>query len=654
MPVRIGILMDHPSPHMVALLEAIAERSDCTLEVLYCGQSAPGRGWGAPAGRIPHQFVGGFTGPLGIRINPGIIRAMHRLHIDVWIMNTVYGSPTTLMAARWLHFHDKPWVYMNEPVRPRAGIHAFLKELPLHFVLNAADGIIGTGKAAIDMYHRRLRRNLPSESIPYFIDISEFLNLPDPTAPADGRDFQFVSSGQLIKRKGFDFLLQACKKLPETGWHLTLIGDGPLRSKLEKTLETYGLVGKVSIHGTVPYSQRARSFADRQVFLFPSLWDGWGMVVPEALASGLPVVSTDSVMSAHEFIRNGENGFIIPAGDSGALADKMLWFLRNTSSYRYMSRAARKSVDNYRAEIGADRLVRFLQRFVKSPATTQFTEYAFQKPEELTWHFLTTPARAIERSKHRIRRIVKKSIIRSSVLARRPRKAKGHSILAYHLVLKEDRRNFEDQLKFFSDHFSISPLRELIQTAASGDSDERRLAITFDDGFRLLMHDCLEMLEKYGVKAGFYIPAAFIGSKLQNGSTDEFSARSFYYSYPLEPMGPEDLKQLAALGHEVGSHGLFHTNIHSLTPESAERELTLSRSMISDWIGVAPEGYAYPYGGTANARGNPADWLNKAGFAYGLTLTRGTVDSSTNRFVLPRHHAEGNWPVCDLRYFLFA
>jgi hypothetical protein len=76
--------------------------------------------------------------------------------------------------------------------------------------------------------------------------------------------------------------------------------------------------------------------------------------------------------------------------------------------------------------------------------------------------------------------------------------------------------------------------------------------------------------------------------------------------------------------------------------------------MIADWTGIAPAGYAYPYGGIANTNGNPIDWLRKTGFAYGLTLTRGTVDSASNHFVLPRHHAEGNWPVRDLRYFLFA
>ncbi|MBN1570675.1 MAG: glycosyltransferase [Acidobacteria bacterium] len=653
MPLRIGILMDHPSPHMVALLESVAGRKDCTLEVIYCGKNAPGRIWGAPAGDIPHHFVRGITGPLGVRFNPGILQAMSSLHIDVWVINTIYGSPTTLMAAQWLHFRGKPWIYMNEPVRPRTGIRAAIKELLLQHVLNKADGITGTGKAAVDLYRKRLKKDIPSQSIPYFIDISEFLDLPDPIPPAENEDLCFVTSGQLIERKGFGCLLEACRHLPEKGWHLKLIGDGPLRSALERKLEQYGLANRVRMDGAIPYSQRARCYAGSHVFLFPSLWDGWGMVVPEALASGLPVVSSDQVMSAHEFINNGKNGFITPAGDPDALAGKMLWFLGNTSSYRHMSTEARKSVADYTSDLGAEALVHFLQKLSTGAIQRQLSRCDFQKTDKPTWNKLTTPGKFSERTKLRIRNMAKKAVIQGSVLAHRPQKAKGHSIIAYHLVLEEDRRNFEDHLKFYRDHFRISPLRELLQTAASGDSDGFSLAITFDDGFRLLMHDCLQILEKYGIKASFFIPAAFINSR-QRQSADEFSARSFYYRYSLEPMQPADLRQLSALGHEVGSHGLFHTNIHSLTPESAERELAVSRSMISDWTGIEPEGYAYPYGVTANACGNPADWLQKAGFAYGLSLTRGTVDSSSNYFVLPRHHAEGNWPVRDLRYFLFA
>lgn len=653
MPLRIGMLMDHPSPHMVSLLEAVTSRNDCTLEVLYCGRNAPGRNWGTPVGNIPHQYSAGVAGPLGTRFNPGILRAMNRLHTDIWVINTVYGSPTTLMAAQWLHFHDKPWVYMNEPVRPRPGFPATLRELPLSVILNKADGIIGTGKAAVDLYRRRLRNDLPSESIPYCIDISEFFALPDPAPPAEGEDFRFLSSGQFIKRKGFGCLLEACKSLPRSGWHLTLIGDGPLRSWLERTVERYGLAGRISLKESIPYSQRAKIYAGRQVFIFPSLWDGWGMVVPEALASGLPVVSSDHVMSAHEFIREGRNGFVVPVGNSEALAEKMQWFLGNRSLYPEMSRAARKALEDYRPEAGAEKLVCFLRNLSDRMVKRQRARNDPPDTAKLTWNSLIKPPNALARSRAGIRSFARKAIIQGSVAACRPTKPKGHAILAYHLVLKEDRQNFENHLKFFGDHYRVCSMRELLQTVASGKNGDFRLAITFDDGFHLLMQDCLEMLEKHRIKAGFYVPAAFIDSKLRNRYAEEFSTKSFYYRRPLEPMDPADLQQLAALGHEVGSHGLYHTDIHSLTPESAERELNLSRSLISRWTGVDPAGYAYPYGRTANSWGNPAEWLQSAGFVFGLTLARGTVDVSTNPYALPRHHAEGNWPVQHLRYFLF-
>jgi len=251
-----------------------------------------------------------------------------------------------------------------------------------------------------------------------------------------------------------------------------------------------------------------------------------------------------------------------------------------------------------------------------------------------------------------MRRLGKDAIIRGNLLMRRHIKAKGHLILAYHLILKEDRDQFEDHIRFFSDHFRLSSLRDLLRAAAFPNQDEFGLALTFDDGFRLLMRDCLEILEKHGIKAGFFVPAAFVNSGSQDGKAAEFSTRSFYYPVPLEPMHPEDLRKLAALGHEVGSHGLFHTSIHAMMPESAQKELMVSRSMICEWTGVAPNSFSYPYGESLSSLGSPAAWLRQAGFTYGLTTVRGSVDQATNPYALPRHHVEGNWSIRALRYFL--
>jgi glycosyltransferase involved in cell wall biosynthesis/peptidoglycan/xylan/chitin deacetylase (PgdA/CDA1 family) len=689
MPLRIGFLMDHPSPHMVALLEAIASRRDCTLEVLYCGKNSSGRSWGSHAGAIPHRFLGGITGPMGIRLNPGILQAMDRLRVDAWVVNTVYGSLTTWMAAWWLHSRRKSWVFMNEPIRPRSRWQDLLKNIPLNFILNKTDGVIGTGEKAVARYRSRLPENCRCISVPYFIDLSDFSNGPDPIAPAVGEDLQFVSSCQMIKRKGIDSLLQALKGLPDTGWRLTLVGDGPLRSQLERKAASYIVRGRVCFAGSIAYSQRVTAFAGKHVFIFPSRWDGWGMVLPEALASGIPVVSTDQVMSAHEYIKNGENGFIVPADNPSALADKMAWFLDHISSYTRMSQAARKSIDHYRPDIGAETLAAFLRKlsiertpmqskqcqplnsepsltdFMAHPEMPQNGHYPDPQcltaavrcsifPEQASWRLLTTPQKSLDRSKQRLRRLGKSAFIWSNTAVCRPAKAKGNLILAYHLVLKEDKRKFEDHIRFFKDHFLLSSLKDLLQASASHKQDAFRLAITFDDGFRILMLDCLEILEKHGIKAGFFIPTAFINLSSRNKEAAKFSRRSFYYNYPLEPMKPEDLKRLVVLGHEVGSHGLHHTSIHAMMPESAQRELELSRSMIGEWTGAPPSSFAYPYGDIANSQGNPADWLEKAGFAYGLTLTRGIIDKSANPFALPRHHVEGNWSIRELQYFLLA
>jgi peptidoglycan/xylan/chitin deacetylase (PgdA/CDA1 family) len=360
-------------------------------------------------------------------------------------------------------------------------------------------------------------------------------------------------------------------------------------------------------------------------------------------------------MSAREFIKDGENGFIVPAGDPNALAEKMQWFIRNTSSCSRMSRNARESVADYRAESGARTLVQFLRQIGAAFLKDRYSGSVSLKPEQTTWQHLTKPEKRLESTKLRMRTFGKDMIIRSNLAVRRPGIAGGHLILGYHLVLKEDRCNFENQIRFFKDHFRLSSIPDLMDAAASGERNEFRLAITFDDGFRLLTQHCLEILEKYGIKAGFFVPAAFVYSGLaRNGKASSFSRRAFYYSYPLEPMSPEDLKNLVNLGHEVGSHGVFHTSIHSLSPDSAQRELMTSRSMITAWTGIAPNGFCYPYGGCSSSVGNPADWLRNAGFTYGLTLARGSVSRKTNHFALPRHHVEGNWPIHHLRHFLLA
>lgn len=378
------------------------------------------------------------------------------------------------------------------------------------------------------------------------------------------------------------------------------------------------------------------------------------MVTAEALAAGLPVVATDQVISAHEFIQDGINGFVIPANDSRALADKMAHFIRHPENVSQMSLAARNGIKKYRPDLGAQRLVNFLAELAaKNNGSRPENGNQTVLGNPLTWKTLTTPDSIPKYAWKGIRHGAKESVILLGNVFRPNAKPSGHRILVYHLVLKEDHKSFEEQMKFLKDHFWVGSIPEIIHAVCSGvGNGSYRVAITFDDGFRVLMGDCLEILEKHDLKANFLIPTGFVELADQPEMAARFSLKAHYYNFPLEPMRPEDLQTLVKGGHEVGSHGVSHIDICSMSRQRATRELEWSAQRIKQWTGIDPRGFAYPNGHSVSVLGDPTLWIRQAGYRYGLTLRRGKVQTSSNPFLLPREHAEGNWSVRDLRFFL--
>jgi len=167
------------------------------------------------------------------------------------------------------------------------------------------------------------------------------------------------------------------------------------------------------------------------------------------------------------------------------------------------------------------------------------------------------------------------------------------------------------------------------------------------------MRDCLEVLEEFGIKASFFVPTGFVELSGQPKQSARFNLRAHpHLKIPLEPMRPEDLRTLVALGHEVGSHGISHTSLQALSESMALQELMHSRYRIRQWTGKEPRGFAFPYGHIMSSVLDPVACLRSAGYDFGLTLQRGKVEGNSNPLMLPRDHFEGNWPVRHLRFFL--
>ncbi|MED5446721.1 MAG: glycosyltransferase family 4 protein [Planctomycetota bacterium] len=136
-------------------------------------------------------------------------------------------------------------------------------------------------------------------------------------APADRP--VLLGMGRLHLQKGFDRLLPIFARLRSShpNWHLVLLGEGDERARLETQVRDLGLQQHVSLPGWVADVEGALSRSD--LFVLPSRYEGFGNVVAEALACGVPVVTMDCPSGPGEIVRAGVDGLIVPAEDTARL-----------------------------------------------------------------------------------------------------------------------------------------------------------------------------------------------------------------------------------------------------------------------------------------------------------------------------------------------
>lgn len=151
--------------------------------------------------------------------------------------------------------------------------------------------------------------------------------------------------GRLIYDKGIYELVKAFRKISERypEYRLILLGEETEKEKLIEYLNNYGILDKVIFRGIVPYSQVADYMKVSEMLLFPSWAEGLPNVVLEAMASGLPVVTT-SVGGIPEVVEDGVTGLLVPPKDADALATAALRIIEDNELRQRCIRNARKLV----------------------------------------------------------------------------------------------------------------------------------------------------------------------------------------------------------------------------------------------------------------------------------------------------------------------
>lgn len=175
-----------------------------------------------------------------------------------------------------------------------------------------------------------------------------------------------LAVGQLKEKKGFSYLIDACRLLVERGRKFTceIVGEGPLHAQLRRRISAAGLDDVVVLRGALPHHEVREAYRRAEVFVLPCVVgadgdrDGIPNVILEAMASGLPVVSTDH-SGIPEAVEDGVSGLLVAPEDAVALADALGGLLDDADLRRRFGEMGRKLVaDAFDVEANVDRLLR--------------------------------------------------------------------------------------------------------------------------------------------------------------------------------------------------------------------------------------------------------------------------------------------------------
>ena len=180
--------------------------------------------------------------------------------------------------------------------------------------------------------------------------------------------FIAIAVGRFIPLKRYAELITEWTKMPEN-YLLLLIGGGEEENKYRQIIEELH-IQNVQIEGFYQKEELKRFYMASDVFVHPTSYDVWGLVVNEAMAAGLPTVVSDHCVAGLELIKDGENGFIVPMGNDKSLCDKVKNLHDVPELYKKMCQASLDTIADYTIENMASVQIEAVREILKIDSNT--------------------------------------------------------------------------------------------------------------------------------------------------------------------------------------------------------------------------------------------------------------------------------------------
>lgn len=340
-----------PAPYRLDFFNELGKH--CKLVVTFEGKRATDRDekWvGAKSEHYKAIYLKGKRISAASFFCPSIVNVIKKGFDQIIVSN--YSDPTSMYAMAYMKIHNIPyWIEADGGLIPDSEnkVKYLMKR---HLIRSAShwfsSGHITTeyfiyyGAKKDEIYEYPFTSLKEEDILPSVPTMEEKVAIRKKLGLSTGK--MVISVGQFIYRKGFDVLLKAWKDCP-TDAVLYIIGGQPTE-EYKILLKEYGFKN-VYFEGFKSKSELQEYYKAADLFVFPTREDIWGLVVNEAMAAGLPVITTDRCVAGLELIQDRINGYIVPVGNDKLLSDKINIILKNSRLRSEMSSRSLLFIRNY-------------------------------------------------------------------------------------------------------------------------------------------------------------------------------------------------------------------------------------------------------------------------------------------------------------------
>lgn len=359
--LKILFLTNLPSPYRVQFFNELGRK--CDLTVLYQRNSSSERNskWIAKSeNTYKIIFLKGKNTGVDNAFCPRVIRYLNKSYDAIIICGN--ASPTEILAIEWCRLRKIPYCLEGDGAFINLG-NGFKEKLKRHLISGGSlffstckehdKYYIHYGAESSRVVRYRFSSLLSNDILSKPLSIEEKICIRNELGIKE--DKMVLAVGQFIYRKGFDVLLKATQLL-DRDIAVYIVGDNPTKEYLD--FRTEKSLKNVHFEGFKTKEELKRYYKAADVFVLPTREDIWGLVVNEAMACGLPVITTDKCNAGLELIENNINGFVVGVDDPYTLAAKISCAVLNS---KYMGKNSLLKINDYCIESMASDHIRILQ-----------------------------------------------------------------------------------------------------------------------------------------------------------------------------------------------------------------------------------------------------------------------------------------------------